>query len=78
MNQGQLIINMQHLVVELERQTRSSLEVDYYQVRKLCREMENNAKSLADWSFDQMENMDIGAWQRMRAKNNLPIGFDHE
>ena len=78
MNQGQLIINMQHLVVELEKLTRSSLEVDYYMVRKLCREMEDNANALSDWAMQQEEDMDLEAWKRMRAKHKLPAGFSHE
>jgi hypothetical protein len=78
MNQGQLLINMQHLIVQLEKLTRSSLEVDYYQVRKICREMEENAEALSDWAMKQEEDMDIDSWKRMRAKNNLSSGFGYE
>ena len=78
MNHGQMIINMQHLIVEIERQTRPSLEVNYYLVRKLCREMEENAEALSDWAMKQEEDMDIDSWKRMREKNNLPWGFNHE
>jgi hypothetical protein len=78
MNDAQLLINMQHLIVQLERQTRSSLEVNYYLVRKLCREMEENAEALSDWAMKQEEEMDIDSWKRMREKNNLPSGFSIE
>ena len=78
MNQGQLLINMQHLIVQLERQTRSSLEMNYYLVRKLCREMEDNAQALSDWAMNEEEKMDIDSWKRMRAKNNLSSGFGYE
>lgn len=78
MNDAQLLINMQHLIVQLERQTRSSLEVNYYQVRKLCQKMEDNAQALSDWAMNQEEKMDIDSWKRMREKNNLSSGFSHE
>jgi hypothetical protein len=68
MNDAQLIINMQQIINQLEKVTRSSRLVDYVEVRELCNKLENDAHALWSWAMTAEDQMDMESWRIMRER----------
>jgi hypothetical protein len=68
MNDAQLILSMKQILAELEKLTRSSQNINYMQIRKLCMDLQDDANSLWGWAMDAEDEMDIADWRQMREK----------
>ena len=51
MNQGQYIINMQQLIMKLQKATQSGNKVDYKAIRKMSLQIQNDALNVWDWAM---------------------------
>jgi hypothetical protein len=70
MNQGQYIINMQQIVLQLEQATRSSNNIDTMQIRKLCVKLQDEANYLWSWASEAEDKMPMEQWRAMYLKHN--------
>ncbi len=70
MNQGQYIINMQQIILKLEKETRSSNNVDYKQIRNLCMDMLVEANYMWKWAMTAEDEMPIDQWRKMMERHN--------
>jgi hypothetical protein len=70
MNQGQYIINMQQIVLQLEQATRSSNNIDTMQIRKLCVQLQDEANYLWSWAMAAEDEMSMEQWRAMYLKHN--------
>jgi hypothetical protein len=69
MNQGQYIINMQQIVLQLEQATRSSNNIDTMQIRKLCVQLQDEANYLWSWASEVEDKMPMDQWRSMYEKH---------
>jgi len=70
MNEAYLIIQMQEAVNKLTRITRSSRNVDYLEIRKICNQIENDAHAMWQWAMKAEDAMDMESWRIMRERHN--------
>jgi hypothetical protein len=68
MNAGEIIVNMQQTLLQLEQLTRPSVNINYMEIRKLCVDMQTDANNLWSWAMDAEDEMDIADWRSMREK----------
>jgi hypothetical protein len=69
MNQGQYIVNMQRIVLQLAQETRSSNDLDTMKIRKLCVKLQDEAEYLCRWASDAEEEMPMDQWRAMYDKH---------
>ncbi len=70
MNSGQYIVNMQQIILKLEKATRSSNNVDTMQIRKLCMAMQDEANYMWSWAMAAEDEMSMDQWRAMYLKHN--------
>ena len=69
MNEAYIIIQMQQLVNELTRLTRSSTGVNHFQIRKICVDLGDKAEELSAWSTNTADEMPTAQWWDMYQKH---------
>lgn len=69
MNEAYIIIQMQQLVNELTRLTRSSTGVNHFQIRKICVDLGDKAEALSAWSTNKSDEMPTAQWWDMYQKH---------
>ena len=70
MNSGQYIVNMQQIILKLEKATRSSNNVDTMQIRKLCMAMQDEANYMWSWAMAAEDEMSMDQWRAMYLKHS--------
>jgi len=69
MNQGQYVVNMQRIVLQLSQETRSSNNLDTMAIRQLCVQLQKEAEYLHYWALDTEEEMPMDQWRSMNEKH---------
>ena len=69
MNQGEIVNNMRHILGKIEDQTRSSLNIDTMEIRKLSTQLQDEANYLWNWAMAAEDGMPLGEWRVMYAKH---------
>ena len=69
MNQGQYIRSMQQILLELEKETRSSINLDTMRIRKLCVQLQDEANYLWNWASEVEDQMPMDQWRTMYEKH---------
>lgn len=65
MNQGEIVNNMRLILKKIEEQTRSSLNIDTMEIRKLSTQLQDEANYLWNWAMAAEDEMSLEEWRTM-------------
>jgi len=71
MNQGEIVNNMRHILGKIEDQTRSSLNIDTMEIRKLSIQLQDEGNYLWNWAMAAEDEMSLDEWRVMYAKHKV-------
>jgi len=71
MNQGEIVNNMRLILGKIEEQTRSSLNIDTMEIRKLSIQLQDEGNYLWNWAMAAEDEMSLDEWRVMYAKHKV-------